>query len=241
MFFRLIARTFAAGCAAATLGATASASNFQGLPEPLVFDLVRPLGSPRGEFEINSLFRQPLGGSDRTLEWAPEAEYTFADGYGIELEFPFENGRLAAYKIGLQGTFGAPRSNRGRFIHGWQYLGEYLRDDGAFKHTATYIAGVRLNDRWSTLNMVGAQVQETPTGAVATAIVNGNLFYTISAKSIGGFEVNLRRGASPGVVLMPQFHQKLSTAYNLQIGLGAEKQRGTGFSPQFAWRIIREF
>ncbi len=241
MFFRLIAWALAAGCAAATLGAAASASNFRALPEPLVFDLVRPLGAPKGEFEVNSLFQQPLGGADRTLEWAPEAEFTFADGYGIEFEFPFENGRLAAYKLGLQGTFGAPKPGGSRFIHGWQYLGEYLRDDGAFKHTATYIAGAHLNDRWSTLNMVGAQIKETPEGAAATAIINGNLFYHASAKSIAGLEVNLRRGALPGVLLMPQIHQHISSAYTLQVGLGAEKQRGVGFAPQLAWRIVREF
>src|SRR5687768_4202682 len=63
-----------------------------GIPEPLVFDLVRPLGSARGELEANTLMTR----SSKTgqFAWAPEIEYAFANGYAVELELPFENSSL---------------------------------------------------------------------------------------------------------------------------------------------------
>lgn len=71
------------------------------IPEPMVFDLVRPLGAPKGELEVNSLFRMSEFGGRAVLQWAPEVEYTFADGYGVEFEVPAENGQLEAYKFAL--------------------------------------------------------------------------------------------------------------------------------------------
>ena len=51
-------------------------------PEPMVFDLVDPLGATPGKTEINTL----LGYSPRTgdMAWSPEIEFAFAKGHSIE-------------------------------------------------------------------------------------------------------------------------------------------------------------
>src|SRR5688500_18024187 len=64
-------------------------------PEPMVFDLVDPLGAPKGELEINTLMDfVPRTGK---LEWQPEIEYAFADGYAAEFELPLENSTVQQY------------------------------------------------------------------------------------------------------------------------------------------------
>ena len=53
----------------------ASSSEEFGIPEPLVFDMVRPLGSPKGEMEVNAFLNQSTHGGP--LQWSPELEYSF--------------------------------------------------------------------------------------------------------------------------------------------------------------------
>ena len=54
-----------------------------GRPEPMIFDLVDPLGAKKGEVELNSLFDY----SPRTgqFQWSPEIEYAFKNGHAIEM------------------------------------------------------------------------------------------------------------------------------------------------------------
>lgn len=73
------------------------------IPEPMVFDLVRPLGARRGEVEFNTLGLVPLTRKTRKVddvtdllglvrrspdtqgvEWAPEAEFVLTDGIALE-------------------------------------------------------------------------------------------------------------------------------------------------------------
>ncbi len=42
------------------------------IPEPMVFDMIRPLGARRGELEANTLAQVNLSGASRDVEWAPE-------------------------------------------------------------------------------------------------------------------------------------------------------------------------
>ena len=108
--------------ASAFLGDAALASDaYPDVPEPMIFDMMRPLGAKRGELEVNTLATVPLSGDDDAVHWAPEIEYAFADGFAIEGELPFVNGRLAELKLGLQASFGT--TGGGRTGHGVQYLG----------------------------------------------------------------------------------------------------------------------
>ena len=105
--------------ASAFLGDAALASDaYPDVPEPMIFDMMRPLGAKRGELEVNTLATVPLSGDDDAVHWAPEIEYAFADGFAIEGELPFVNGRLAELKLGLQASFGT--TGGGRTGHGVQ-------------------------------------------------------------------------------------------------------------------------
>lgn len=73
------------------------------LPEPMVFDLVVPLGAHKHEYEFNALSQYNV--KDDARKFNPEFEYAFTAGYGIEFELPTENGVVKAYKLGLQGAF----------------------------------------------------------------------------------------------------------------------------------------
>ncbi|MFC0708940.1 hypothetical protein [Azorhizophilus paspali] len=48
--------------------------------EPMVFDMMRPLGARQGELEADVLATGPLSESDQRTDWTPEAEYAFAEG-----------------------------------------------------------------------------------------------------------------------------------------------------------------
>lgn len=74
-------------------------------PEPMIFDLVRPLGARKGEFEANTLALLPLKGRRYNVDWAPEIEYAFANGYAIELELPMYNGEIEATNWLFRGRF----------------------------------------------------------------------------------------------------------------------------------------
>lgn len=81
------------------------------IPEPLMFDLVRGLGAKQGGLEINTLVHFPLNDfNGRGVEWAPEIEYALFDGFAVEVEFPFENRDLEAFKLAVQWTIGASNS-----------------------------------------------------------------------------------------------------------------------------------
>lgn len=214
------------------------ASGAPRIPEPMVYDLVRPLGAVKGELEINSLFLRPLR-RGRSLEWAPEIEYTFARGYGFELEVPMEGSRRESWKAALQGTLGL--THQGKTIHGWQALSERWRLEDRGKIDLLYLTGTRWHNRWSTFTMLGPRL-ETEHGRHRGGLVwNQSVFYHQSKKLNLGLESNW---ASPAAgsgywLAVPQLTWRKSR-YNIQLGAGsriAEKR----VKPVAAWRISREF
>lgn len=122
------------------------------IPEPMVFDLVRPLGAKKKEVEINSLAARPLRRGGAAVDWAPEIEFTFMDGYALEFELPIENFTLQSYKLAAQGTFGTLMDRRA--IHGWQVLAElYRHGEDRFSVYYLYLYGHRFNRKWSIFTM----------------------------------------------------------------------------------------
>lgn len=208
------------------------------VPEPMVFDLVRPLGAHRGELEVNSLFRFTPDGAPARLAWAPEVEYTFADGYGIEFELPMENGSVHAYKAAVQGTLPGPIPRR--FIHGWQAIAERARHGGRPQLDLLYLAGSRWHPRWSAFTMTGVRrEQEDDRG---TFLGNYTLFFHASPDVTVGLESNLASTAASGrhVLVMPQLHLRKNRV-NVQIGTGLVHTPGAGSQLQIGWRLSREF
>lgn len=208
------------------------------IPEPMVYDLVRPLGAVKGELEVNSLFIRPFRRGS-ALEWAPEIEYTFARGYGIELEIPMEGSRRESWKAALQGTAGLSRE--GKTIHGWQALIERWRLEDRGKLDLLYLTGTRWHNRWSTFTMLGPRLQTENGQRGAGLVWNQSVFYHQSRKLNIGLESNwASRAAHAGYWLaVPQVTWRKSR-YNIQFGAGsriAERR----IKPVAAWRISREF
>jgi hypothetical protein len=216
------------------------ASDYPAVPEPMIFDMMRPLGARRGELEANILATAPLSGPDRPLSWAPEVEYALADGFAIEGELPFENGRPVEYKLGLQAAFGS--FDGGRSAHGVQYLGIYGRHERRYSSSLAYMVVHRFSDRWSSVSMAGLWDIGTKrrTGRNA-AIVNQSLFYDASDASVIGLEINYLGGQEGHMLIMPQLHLTMTEAMGVQAGLGFHKDRGKKGRPHAGLRVIRQF
>lgn len=212
------------------------------IPEPMMFDLVRPLGATKGEIEINSLFRQPLTGSHRNLQWAPEVEITYAEGHAIEFELPVEGAQVESYKMALQSKF--PSRNSPRFTHGWQGIFEKGRRGFSWDTSQLYLTGLRLHPRWSLMSLHGPRYHR-PVDARGqwSILANNTVFYQAPRRPVVGLETNLDLSRSRGSYarVMPQLHVHLGARLQLQFGFGLLRQPGGAVNPVAAWRLIREF
>lgn len=213
-------------------------SNSPRLPEPMVFDLVLPLGAKKNEFEFNTLYQYDADHKASLMN--PEFEYAYTDGYGIEFELPTEDFTIDAYKLALQGTFNFLNTNK--FIHGWQYYGEYYRDSKELENNLLYIAGYQFNEKWNMLNMAGFRFTDVRSEGHIEELVNGSLFYTYSSDLIMGLEVNWEsRPNRPDITLvMPQLHIQIAKHTKIQIGLGMKQANHETF-PHAATRVIFGF
>ena len=212
------------------------------IPEPMMFDLVRELGARRGETEANVLAQFPLDHQDsRAIEWAPEIERAIFDNVALELELPFMDGTLEAYKAAAQVTFG--RANGPRFIHGSQLIVEKVRGKDQVELSALYIPGFRFNERWSTLWLIGVQSdfgddrKHDP-----TFLVNASVCLETGSHTTFGIEANYSHAghSSDKLLLMPQAHYEPARHWSIQFGLGAEfrEEKTNGTS---ALRVITTF
>lgn len=231
------------------------------IPEPMVFDLVRPLGGRRGEGEINALGRIPLWRKARTvddapdplgfvrrspdtqgLEWAPEIEYDVWDGIGIEFELPMENARVEAYKGAGQVFFGTGLKDR--FIHGSQVIVQYDQQPKLWTTTFLYLAGFRFNETWSVFGMFGPR---TELGGRVTArrtewLSNVTLFADVTNRLVAGIETNVGQviNGHASLLVMPQLHYEVSKRWMIQGGIGTRITKDFTL-PEIGFRLIREF
>lgn len=229
------------------------------IPEPMVFDLVRPLGARSGELEVNTLGLGPLrreqrrGRGDplgstpesrnpRKLEWAPEIEFAPWDNFALEFELPIEGTTLEAYKVAAQLTLATdPAARRAQGIQG---ILQYDRDPGTWTGTLLYVAGERFLDNWSVLGMIGGRAEfGGSTGdPKAEFLLNLSLFRDISHSMSIGLETNTSLG-SPGqrtFLAMPQLHWELTNRCMLQFGAGVRIDEES-YLPLAGFRLIWTF
>ena len=209
------------------------------IPEPLLFDMVRPLGPNRGDFEINTLAifpwrarssdlsDDPFGPGPTTIdrrgiEWAPEIEIALSDRFAIEFELPFEGGVLEELKVGLQWTIGTAFDNR--YIHGFQALIEPTPQFETWNSTLLYIGGIRFDETWSTLFMIGGRMDLEGPENVDTfeRLINASLFAEVNDWLTLGLETNtaIRLDGSGNFILLPQAHIDLTDCIEIQSGIG---------------------
>jgi hypothetical protein len=189
-----------------------------GIPEPLVFDLVRPLGSPKGEIELN-LFANH-NSYDNSLSWSPEIEYVFADGYAVELELPYNNSKPQEYKVAFQGTFGTIM--QGNMIHGWQLIARKGLNEQINSSDLLYLNGVRISKEFSTMNMIGIRKPIFEKSSYSKLLINNALFFHTTAKYTLGVEVNheINESGDWRYRLTPQIHVMINQHRALQLGFG---------------------
>lgn len=186
-------------------------------PEPMVFDLVDPLGAPKGKLEINTLL--DYSPHARQLEWSPEVEYSFADGHAIELELPVENSSLNEYKVSLQGTLG--KLDGERMIHGWQAIGRRKIHEKVFAAEILYLNDYRFLNKWSMMNMFGVRHTALGKSGDFIGLMNNSLFYSYSKQLSLGIELNNEIGERDWRYrLTPQLQYVFGKNVILQLGGG---------------------
>jgi hypothetical protein len=207
------------------------------IAEPMVFDLVRPLGAEKGEVEINSLFIARRG----RLQWAPEIEWCFAEGYAIELELPMENTQVESYKLAFQGLLPRPRSVRRRFVHGWQTIIETDDLGGGAEWYVLHLSGLKLSRSWSTFWMHGLHRENDSRRRASAFQANHSVFRRLGKSANLGVESNYKSTGLRGrdVLLVPQLHWR-KQRLNVQVGGGFNRFNRTT-SGLVSWRLIREF
>lgn len=210
------------------------------VPEPLLFDLVRPLGASRGELEVNVLVEHQL--TTGRHEFAPEIEYALADGLALELELPFNGARLEEIKVAIQGTLGTLRQDR--MVHGWQTIVRRDRHDGSYSGDLLYLNAAELGRRWSTLNMVGLRRTESGSKGRTQTLVNNSFFFERSPRMTVGMELNheIDQRGNWRLRAVPQLHLDLEQRATLQVGLGPSRlEPGAPAIWALNWRLIGTF
>lgn len=211
------------------------------IAEPMVFDLVRPLGARQGEAEVNVLSLFPLGGYRRSfppetdpfgitplsedtegIEWAPEVEFAIIDGLAMEFEFPFEDAKLESYKTAVQYTFGTAFNRQ--YIHGTQAIVQTNRDFEQWDLTLLYIGGARFDETWSALGMIGGRTAVGPGDFDdrTEMLFNFTVFADITDYLTLGVETNHARklNGKATQLLMPQVHWEVTDQVMIQSGVG---------------------
>ena len=209
------------------------------VPEPLLFDLVRPLGPRQGEVEFNTLAifpwrarnrdvtDDPFGPGPSTpdrrdIEWAPEVEWAVVDNFAIEFELPFEGGKLEELKLGLQWTFGTAFNDH--YIHGVQVLIEPTPQWRQWNSTLLYLGGIRFDETWSALLMFGGRMDlEGPRNSDSfERLFNASLFADVTEDIVVGVETNFasRIDGRRQFIVVPQTHLEFTERIELQAGVG---------------------
>jgi len=194
----------------------AHSTRLSGIPEPMVYDLVRPLGVRQGEMEINALGDyNPYTGD---INWAPELEYGLADDLAIEIELPFENASHERYKVAIQQTLNIDEAQG--IANGWQAFVDVNKHTKAVSADATYIHAMKWADQWSSLSMLGLRVHDINRSAQVDYLLNNTVFYDVSPRLTLGMELNqeVSSGGTWRYRLTPQLHYDASQSYTVQLG-----------------------
>jgi len=186
------------------------------IPEPMVYDLVRPLGVRQGDMEINALGDyNPYTGD---INWAPELEYGLADDLALEVELPFENASHERYKVAIQHTLAVDVAQG--MADGWQAFVDINKHTKAMSADATYIHAQKWADQWSSLSMLGLRVHNINRSAQVDYLLNNTVFYDVSPRLTLGLELNqeVSAGGTWRYRLTPQMHYDVSQYYTVQMG-----------------------
>ncbi len=186
------------------------------IPEPMVYDLVRPLGVRQGEMEINALGDyNPYNGD---MQWSPELEFGLSDDLAIEFELPFQDASHERYKIAIQQTLNVDVAQG--TASGWQAFVDVNKHTKAVAVDATIIHAMQWGDQWSSLSMLGLRAHPLGRSARSNFLLNNTVFYEVSEAVTVGLELNqeVSLGGTWRYRLTPQLHYDASQHYTVQMG-----------------------
>jgi hypothetical protein len=207
----------------------AASDNALLIPEPLRFDLVRPMLPDAWELEANVLVEVPLrtDGEGR-VEWAPEVEVALPGGIALELELPIEDTTVQAVKGAAQITVGRIGAST---VHGAQLIVEGGTSGLEWEVSPLFLLGHRLDATWSVLGMAGFRLTTRPEDhAIGEVLFNPTVFADLSRHASTGVETNIAVATDGAfeVVVLPQVHVELFDLFMTQVGLGGRfTDRGT--------------
>lgn len=206
------------------------------IPEPLLVDLIRNLGSKRGEVETNVLATS----SFQSIEWGSEIEWSPVRNLGLELEVPFRDADISAVKTGAQWTIGSVDVRRLEF----GALGTYSHGLASPERRAVVgaITGVRIARTVQALTIVGPTFDFARSRPVPGATLNPSLFVQSSRYVTTGLELGYRveEGSRSLATMLPQVHLNPFQAVKLQLGAGASIEVGHRVKPLVAIRLSYE-
>lgn len=209
------------------------------IPEPMIFDLVRGLGARAGEAEVNVLVLSGAPEHPEVLRYAPEVEVAFAHGFGVEFELPFEGTELHAVKGAIQGRIA--REHGGRWMHGFQVIGEYLLGSEALDGHVLWIVSGLCTPTLAFGGMLGGRVVTNGNEVEGRGVLNASIYHALSRETWLGGELNASwdphrdRGT---VRATGQVNVSISPSFRVQLALGVEHDRHT--APVGGARIIAE-
>lgn len=218
----------------------AHSDHYLRIPEPMVYDLVRPLGVRKGELEVNALM--DIDRHHRDMAWAPELEYGFADGYALEIELPFENLQQEKYKFALQKTLGTHHQQG--WMNGIQAFVSLDRRSRTLSGDLTYIHAQKWSTQWSSLSMVGIRGNDLNGKVAVETLLNNTVFYDVSQRVTLGLELNHEVNASGRwrYRVTPQLHVDINQHYTVQVGIGfSNLDGGKKEEDLLSMRLIRVF
>ncbi|MBX3187627.1 MAG: hypothetical protein KF819_11455 [Labilithrix sp.] len=210
------------------------------IPEPLYFDLVRNLGSERGELEMNVLAATSFRRSP-AVTWGPEIEWVPTRGFGVELEVPMTDAAVEAIKPSAQISalsFASRRLEIG-------FLGSHEQrvQSVASLSSLTAVSVVRFTSRVQGMTIVGPTLA-TAQGRrpAAGAVLSPSLFYQRSRSFTVGVELQSRftAGQPSTQLVLPQVHLNPDRHVKVQVGVGASNDGDGTLRPFSAVRVCWE-
>ena len=198
----------------------ASAADLPSIPEPLYIDLIRNLGSRRGELEANVLATTRFERSP-AVTWGAEIEYVVARNLAVELELPMRDGKVEALKGGFQ-TRVASTDNR-RLEVGLLGVGYHLLAERRTVVEPSAVIAVRFTPAVHGLTIVGPTASAGAGGPLRVgAMLHPSLFYQASRKLTFGLELGHRSRQEEGRASysLPQVHLNVARRAKVQLGAG---------------------
>lgn len=209
------------------------------IPEPLLVDLIRNLGSQRGELEANVVGSSTFERRDG-FQWGPEIEYAPLKNFGVECEVPFRDDKVGAVKTGALYTIGSFDTRRlelgamGSYQHGFI--------DEERLAALSLVSGVRFSHLVQALTILGPNVDFKRARPIAGANISPSVFLQVSRRFTTGIELGYRVSQNERGIgtIMPQVHVNPISNVKVQVGAGVTGQLGDRVKPLAAIRLSYE-